>query len=112
MCVGIHELEHIIGRPDVQDNDIESLRKDVEDALDHIDDELFANLVSRVSYLKMRREWGVCVYVCVCFYVCMYVHTNIHPYTHTHTYIHTFIHSYIHTYIRKYIRTYIHTYLQ
>lgn len=36
---------------------IESLRKDVEDSLDHIDDELFANLVSRVSYLKMRREW-------------------------------------------------------
>ena len=73
LWIRIHELEHIIGRPDVQDNDIESLRKDVEDALDHIDDELFANLVSRVSYLKMRREWGVCVYVCVCMYVCMYV---------------------------------------
>ena len=35
----------------------QSLRKDVEASLDHIDDELFANLVSRVSYLKMRREW-------------------------------------------------------
>lgn len=29
----------------------------MEASLDHIDDELFANLVSRVSYLKMRREW-------------------------------------------------------
>ena len=41
------------------DAHIESLRKDVEDSLDHIDDELFANLVSRVSYLKMRREWAL-----------------------------------------------------
>jgi hypothetical protein len=42
---------------DAFDVHIESLRKDVEASLDHIDDELFANLVSRVSYLKMRREW-------------------------------------------------------
>ena len=40
-----------------EESAIESLRKDIEDSLDHIDDELFANLVSRVSYLKMRREW-------------------------------------------------------
>ncbi|EKX55049.1 hypothetical protein GUITHDRAFT_131992 [Guillardia theta CCMP2712] len=43
---------------DLLDAHIESLRKDVEDSLDHIDDELFANLLSRVSYLKMRREWA------------------------------------------------------
>lgn len=56
----IHELEHkSIATTDVLDAHIESLRKDVEDSLDHIDDELFANLVSRVSYLKMRREWAL-----------------------------------------------------
>ena len=58
-----HHHKHIIrvqiGTTDALDAHIESLRKDVEDSLDHIDDELFANLVSRVSYLKMRREWAL-----------------------------------------------------
>ncbi len=90
----INELEEKAARShgdlDKFDLHIESLRKDVEDSLDHIDDKLFANLVSRVSYLKMRREWekensgtinahavslrhASCVSVCVCVCVCVCV---------------------------------------
>ena len=55
--VALPPLSYQIQELDAFDVHIESLRKDVEASLDHIDDELFANLVSRVSYLKMRREW-------------------------------------------------------
>ena len=39
------------------DDRIESLRRSIGEHIQNLDDELFANLISRLSYLRMRRQW-------------------------------------------------------